>query len=71
MNRKARRTIASLSRRRKWSLLGTHVSLDHVNAAREYVDKLTPNRRRLIGYSVFALRHEEHRRGNVLMRLYA
>lgn len=68
MNRKTRRAIASLSRRRKWHLLSNFLSVDQVSSAREFVDKLKPNRRRLIGYSVFALRHEEHRRGNVFMR---
>lgn len=67
MNRKTRRTVASLARRRKWDLLGQHLTLDQVRAAREHVEKLG-DKRWLIGHSVAALRHEEHRRGNVLLR---
>lgn len=70
MNRKQRRTILSLTRRRKWDLLAEHISLTAVFNAMDHVDKLTPAQRRQIGRSRFAARHEEHRRGMVLLRLY-
>lgn len=70
MNRKHRRTVLSLTRRRKWHVLSDFMPLDSVFHAMDYVDRATPAERRRIGRSQFAIRHESYRRGLVLLRLY-
>lgn len=70
MNRKHRRTILSLTRRQKWNVLADHIPLTAVFNAMDHVEKLTPAERRGIGRSRFAQKHEAHRRGKALLRLY-
>lgn len=71
MNRKQRRTFHSLARRRKWHVLGQLYPLEVVFNAREAIGKRTNEQRRSLALSEFAKRHEIHRRGTVLLRLYA
>lgn len=71
MNRKLRRTVSSLMRRQKWSVLAGLVTSPQLFRAMDVIEKMTPAERRSVGRSPFAMRHEEHRRGMVLLRLYA